>query len=97
MRNYENMITLDEFIGTCKGWVSTHYNKYHKKEDEHDTPLKMSEVFTVWYSTTLGNHKCILATTRDNYNLMIECTYDKSCAKIYFDVYDKEDNVALEL
>lgn len=94
MRNYQNMISIDEFIGSCRGWLVMHYDEYVKSDPMN--AINLSEIFVVWYSAALGNHKCILATTRRD-NIMVECTYDRTKARIYFDVYNKAANVTLEL
>lgn len=48
------------------------------------------DIFVVWYSKTLQNHKVLLGTHfTDHY---FECTFNGDKGEMYVDVYDKVQN-----
>ena len=49
------------------------------------------EVFDVWYSKTLQNHKALLSTSLFD-GMYYECTYNGDEKEMYVDVYKKWEN-----
>lgn len=52
--------------------------------------ISTDDIFVVWYSKTLQNHKALLGTRFANY--YFECTYNGDKEEMYMDVYDKLEN-----
>lgn len=52
--------------------------------------ISTNDIFVVWYSKTLQNHKALLGTRFANY--YFECTYNGDKEEMYMDVYDKLEN-----
>ena len=50
-----------EFLNICKAKVAEYYNQ---KKDKTDTApvMTVNDVFVVWYSKSLQNHKALLST-----------------------------------
>ena len=50
-----------EFLSVCKQKVAEYFNK--KKEKTDITPeMKAEDVYVVWYTKALQNHKALLST-----------------------------------
>lgn len=67
-------------------YVKERINKIDKVE------FKREDVFIVWLCKTLQNAKCLLSTTLPD-GMYYEVTFDGDKKKIYFDVYEKFQNV----
>lgn len=52
--------------------------------------ISADDIFVVWYSKTLQNHKALLATRYTNH--YFECTFNGDKGEMYMDVYDKLEN-----
>lgn len=52
--------------------------------------ISTDDIFVVWYSKTLQNHKALLATRFTNH--YFECTFNGDKGEMYMDVYDKLEN-----
>lgn len=57
--------------------------------------ISADDIFVVWYSKTLQNHKALLGTRFANY--YFECTYNGDKEEMYVDVYDKVQNVCVKV
>lgn len=57
--------------------------------------IRADDIFVVWYSKTLQNHKALLGTRFANY--YFECTYNGDKKEMYVDVYDKVQNVCVKV
>lgn len=57
--------------------------------------ISTDDVFVVWYSKTLQNHKALLGTRFANH--YFECTYNGDKEEMYVDVYDKVQNVCVKV
>lgn len=76
-----------EFIEKCKEEV----RKYAEEHlDKSDTKPEF-EVFVVWYSKTLQNHKVLLSTSLFD-GMYYELTYNGDKKELYFDAYKKFEN-----
>lgn len=81
-----------EFIEKCKEEV----RKYAEEHlDKSDTKPEF-EVFVVWYSKTLQNHKALLSTSLFD-GMYYELTYNGDKKELYFDAYKKFENKALKI
>lgn len=80
-----------EFLNICKAKVSEYYNQ---KKDKTDTALVMTvdDVFVVWYSKSLQNHKALLSTPVSD-GMYYELTYNGDKKELYFDAYKKWENI----
>ena len=58
--------------------------------------MTSDDVFVVWYSKTLQNHKALLAYPGHDHRYY-EFTYNGDKKEIYMDVYEKETNKKIEL
>lgn len=52
--------------------------------------ISTDDIFVVWYSKALQNHKALLATRFTNH--YFECTFNGDKGEMYIDVYDKLEN-----
>ena len=52
--------------------------------------ISTDDIFVVWYSKALQNHKALLATRFTNH--YFECTFNCDKDEMYMDVYDKLEN-----
>lgn len=57
--------------------------------------IRTDDIFVVWYSKTLQNHKALLGTRFANY--YFECTFNGDKGEMYMDVYDKVQNVCVKV
>lgn len=81
-----------EFIGKCKEEV----RKYAEEHlDKSDTKPEF-EVFVVWYSKTLQNHKALLSTSLFD-GMYYELTYNGDKKELYFDAYKKFENKCIKI
>lgn len=81
-----------EFIEKCKEEVRK-YTEEHL--DKSDTKPDF-EVFIVWYSKTLQNHKALLSTTLFD-GMYYELTYNGDKNELYFDAYKKFENKCIKI
>lgn len=81
-----------EFIESCKLEV----RKYAEEHLDKSNIIPDFEVFVVWYSKTLQNHKALLSTTLLD-SMYYEITYNGDKKEVYFDAYKKFENKCIEL
>jgi len=82
-----------KFIEKCKQLVSEY------TVDNTDSPIDWEgpqDVYIVWYSKTLQNHKALLSTSISD-GMYYECTYNGDKNEIYFDTYKKVKNIKVEV
>lgn len=66
---------------------------WHNVEDMDG--ISYNDIFVVWYSKTLQNHKVLLGTHfTDHY---FECTFNGDRGEMYMDVYDQVQNVCFKV
>ena len=80
-----------EFLNICKAKVAEYHNQ---KKDKTDLTLVMTvnDVFVVWYSKSLQNHKALLSTPVSD-GMYYELTYNGDKNELYFDAYKKWENI----
>lgn len=83
-------LSTDSFIEFCKRYVRQ-YSIERMIDKNYSTVTEDFEVFVVWYSKSLKNHKGLFATSLHD-KLYFEITYDGEKSVYYFDAYDKVDN-----
>lgn len=81
-----------EFIEKCKEEV----RKYAEKHLDKSDTIPEFEVFIVWYSKTLQNHKALLSTSLFD-GMYYELTYNGDKKELYFDAYKKFENKAIKI
>lgn len=80
----------EQFLEECRKKVIEYYEENGGLLA--DLLIQTEEIFTVWYSKTLQNHKCCMGTTVKD-NLYFEFTYNGDKNQLYMDVYDKLKNI----
>lgn len=84
-----------DFLLVCKQKVAEYFNE--KKEKTDITPeMKAEDVYVVWYSKTLQNHKALLSTPVSD-GMYYEVTYNGDKNELYFDAYKKWENIKFEM
>ena len=80
-----------EFLNICKTKVAEYHNR---KKDKTDTApvMTVNDVFVVWYSKSLQNHKALLSTSVSD-GMYYELTYNGDKKELYFDAYKKWENI----
>lgn len=81
-----------EFIERCKLEVKKYAEEHLDKSDI----IPNFEVYVVWYSKTLQNHKALLSTTLLD-GMYYELTYNGDKKELYFDAYKKFENKLIEI
>ena len=81
------MIDSKTFIKRCKEEVKPYAFDHLDKSDN----VPDFEVFVVWYSKSLQNHKALLSTTLFD-GMYYEITYNGDKKEAYFDAYKKFEN-----
>ncbi len=84
-------MSSEEFILKCKNEVREYAVEHLDKSDA--TPE--FEVYVVWYSKTLQNHKALLSTNLFD-GMYYECTYNGDKKELYFDAYKKFENKCIK-
>lgn len=79
-------MTNQEFINYAKFKVQ---QWLWRNADDMDG-ISTDDIFVVWYSKALQNHKALLATRFTNH--YFEYTFNGDKGEMYMDVYDKLDN-----
>lgn len=81
-----------EFIEKCKEEV----RKYAEEHLDKSDAMPNFEVFVVWYSKTLQNHKALLSTSLFD-GMYYELTYNGDKEELYFDAYKKFENKCIKI
>ena len=80
-----------EFLNICKAKVAEYYNQKKDKTDAAPA-MTVNDVFVVWYSKSLQNHKALLSTPVSD-GMYYELTYNGDKNELYFDAYKKWENI----
>lgn len=80
-----------EFLNICKAKVAEYYNLKKDKTDS-TSAMTVNDVFVVWYSKNLQNHKALLSTSVSD-GMYYELTYNGDKKELYFDAYKKWENI----
>lgn len=78
-----------EFIEFGQEQVAKYFNKHRDVTDSKE--LKPEEVYNVWYSKSLQNHKGLFSTPMSD-GMYYEITYNGDKDEAYIDVYKKWEN-----
>lgn len=81
-----------DFIGNCIEKVNEYAMEHLDKSDE----IPNFDVYVVWYSKTLQNHKALLSTSLSD-GMYYECTYNGDKKELYFDAYKKFENKCFKI
>lgn len=82
----------DKFEELCKNEVRKYVEEHLDKSDT----MPNFEVFVVWYSKTLQNHKALLSTSLFD-GMYYELTYNGDKKELYFDAYKKFENKCIKI
>lgn len=77
-----------KFQKTCKEWLIKYYKENFEKS------LDIEDIFVVWSCKTLQNNKILISTTALD-GIYVECTYNGDKKETYFDIYKKQENIAV--
>lgn len=88
------MFGSKEFLERCKYEVANYFNKHRDVTDSIE--LKAEDVYVVWYSKSLQNHKACLSTPVSD-GMYYELTYNGDKKELYIDVYKKWENIAVPI
>ena len=80
-----------EFLNICKAKVAEYHNQKKDKTDS-TSAMTANDVFVVWYSKSLQNHKALLSTPVSD-EMYYELTYNGDKKELYFDAYKKWENI----
>lgn len=84
-----------EFLNICKTKVAEYFN--HKKDvTDSIRDLTVDDVFVVWYSKTLQNHKALLSTPVSD-GMYYEMTFNGNKNELYMDAYKKWENKKFDM
>lgn len=86
------MISNEKFISLCIQKVML----YENAREDQDKFLNIDDVFVVWSCKTLRNSKC-LVSAKNKGAYYYEFTMNGDKGEIYMDVYNKVENIPLEL
>lgn len=81
-----------DFIGNCIEKVNEYAIEHLDKSDE----IPNFDVYVVWYSKTLQNHKALLSTSLSD-GMYYECTYNGDKKELYLDAYKKFENRCIKV
>ena len=79
----------ENFIDVCKKNIVDYFNNRSDKTDKFE--ITKDDVFVVWYSKTLQNHKALLSTTVSD-GMYYELTFNGDKEELYMDAYKKWEN-----
>lgn len=84
-----------EFLNICKVKVAEYFN--HKKDvTDSIGDFTVDDVFVVWYSKTLQNHKALLSTPVSD-GMYYEMTFNGNKNELYMDAYKKWENKKFDM
>lgn len=81
-----------EFLAKCMKIVENYTLEHLDKSDKQP----IFDVYVVWYSKTLQNHKALLSTSLTD-GMYYECTYNGDKEELYLDAYKKFENRCIKL
>lgn len=81
-----------DFIKFGKYQVAKYFNAHRDVTDSQE--LKPEDVYNVWYSKTLQNHKGLFSTPMSD-GMYYEITYNGDTDEAYIDAYKKWENVVV--
>lgn len=88
------MITTNTFLNFAISKVVEYFNNNCDKPDNWN--ITKDNVYVVWYSKTLKNHKALVSTSIPD-GMYYEVTYNGERNETYFDVYKKWCNEKFEM
>lgn len=87
-------MSSEEFIKLCKEKIVDYFNNRSEKTDKFE--ITSNDVYVVWYSKSLQNHKALLSTTVSD-GMYYEITFNGDKSEMYFDAYKKWQNIKFEV
>lgn len=87
-------MTSDLFIQICRDKVADYFNTHSDVTD--NVQMNPEDVYVVWYSKTLQNHKALLSTPVSD-GMYYEVTYNGDKNEVYLDAYKKWTNIKFDL
>ena len=87
-------MNTETFIKKAKELVAKETNKYIDESIRY--PVSYNDVYLVWYSKTIQNHKALLGTHIPD-NLYFEATYNGDEGELYLDTYKEINHIEKEV
>lgn len=87
--NYQNFIEKSK-------QVVAQYTNGNMARTSADVTVSADDVYVVWYCKTLQNAKALLSTNVAD-GMYYETTYNGDKDEMYFDAYQKVENVKIEM
>lgn len=87
-------MTSDLFIQICRDKVADYFNTHSDVTD--NVQMNPEDVYVVWYSKTLQNHKALLSNPVSD-GMYYEVTYNGDKNEVYLDAYKKWTNIKFDL
>ena len=89
-------ISSEDFLELCKKEIVKHYSETYDYVDDATGHITTDNVFVVWYSKSLQNHKALLSTTIPD-GTDFELTYNGDKHELYLDAYKKWKNKCISI
>lgn len=86
-------MNTETFIKKAKELVANETNKYI--DESICYPVSYNDVYLVWYSKTIQNHKALLGTHIPDHKYF-EATYNGDKEELYLDIYTQTDKITKE-
>ena len=84
----------EDFIKKAKEFVAEETNKYIDERNYYQ--VTQNDVYLVWYSKTIQNHKALLGTHIPDH-LYFEATYNGDEGELYLDTYKEINHIEKEV
>ena len=89
----KRFVSSDDFMGAARNLVADYTNQHMDVTDNNR--INPHDVYIVWYSKSLQNHKALLSTPLPD-GMYYEVTYNGDDEELYFDAYKKFENRKLK-
>lgn len=94
IKRRNNMFGSKEFMERVKEEVAKYANEHLDKSDGKQ--ITTDDVFIVWYSKSLQNHKALASTTLFD-GMYYELTFNGDKSELYLDAYKKWENKCIKI
>lgn len=89
----KRFVSSDNFMGAARNLVADYTNQHI--DTTINKKINPQDVYIVWYSKSLQNHKALLSTPLPD-GMYYEITYNGDDEELYLDAYKKFENRKLK-